>query len=62
MTNEIHCPLCEVRVSTWMIVSGKTKDVGKRVVHKACLIDYKLKHGFEYTDLKTDWSLELYEE
>ncbi len=50
------CPLCQRRVSDWMMASGKTTIIyydvtsarANEVVHNSCLIDYKVKYGKEY--------------
>lgn len=42
------CPLCKIRVSEWMMASGKTLVIGREIIHKACQIDFKAKHGRDY--------------
>lgn len=44
MMNE--CPLCQRRVSDWMMATGKASD-GKdgEIYHHEHVIDFELKHG-----------------
>lgn len=42
---EVTCGLCGVRVSNWMMATGKTEVIGGKIYHRACLTDYQLKHG-----------------
>lgn len=44
------CPLCQVRVSNWMMAGGKTEIVRGDVVHKSCLIDYQLRTGKDFRE------------
>lgn len=44
----VHCAICGVRVSDWMMACGKTQVINGKLIHKACGIDHKLKHGKEY--------------
>lgn len=44
----VHCALCGIRVSDWQMASGKTEVVDQKLIHKACGMDYKLKHGKEF--------------
>lgn len=57
----VHCALCGHRVSDWEMASNKTREVNGKLVHKTCLIDYKLRHGVEYGTWRRDWSVGLYE-
>lgn len=43
-----HCPLCKVRVSDWMMASGKTSTIEGEVYHNACLIDFELRNGHKF--------------
>lgn len=57
-----QCPLCKIRVSEWMMINGKTELLFNEVFHKFCLIDYKLKHGKDYTlPVNGNWQKGLYE-
>lgn len=44
----VTCQLCKLRVSNWMMASGKCLIVNGKLVHKACVVDHKLKTGKEY--------------
>lgn len=46
---EYTCPICRNRVSEWWIKSGKTTTINLLVVHNACLIDFQLRSGREWT-------------
>ena len=36
------CPLCEKRVSEWMMACGKTVVINGRICHKTCVMDYDI--------------------
>ena len=52
----MYCRLCLVRISDWMIESGKVLIIrhdpcllrSDDAYHKACLIDFKLKYGRDF--------------
>lgn len=48
MDSPVHCSICKLRVSDWMMSAGKTLVVNQKLVHKACADDYRLKYGKEY--------------
>lgn len=36
------CPLCQKRISDWMMADGKCVLIANKVVHKACTMDHDL--------------------
>lgn len=50
----VHCAICQLRISDWMMSSGKTEFVGKDLVHKSCLQDKILKWGQKNNDNESD--------
>ena len=41
-----ECPLCKIRVSDWMMVTGKTVfGNDAQTYHKFCVMDFELQHG-----------------
>lgn len=47
----MECPLCYARLSEWEVRNNKTEIVGGTEVHKACLVDYKLRMGVDYAEV-----------
>jgi hypothetical protein len=46
--NEVICAICKVRVSEWMMASGKTLVINGKLVHMSCEIDYRLRTGKKF--------------
>lgn len=49
-TKNEACPICHQRISNWWISTGKTEIVDNLRLHKSCRLDFKLRHG-------SDWSV-----
>ena len=44
-----HCPICEHRISEWMITGDKTSVIETHRLHNSCLIDFRTRHKREWT-------------
>lgn len=42
---ETHCAVCGIRISDWMMASGKAEVIDNLLVHKSCVQDHHLKTG-----------------
>lgn len=43
------CPVCKVRISNWWSATGKTTKINEVEVHTACLQDFQLRSGREWS-------------